>query len=240
MSRVVVFVCIAGIVCLASPSIIPLYAQDQRLPELWYVVMSPSIAPTSIADFRRAIAYSIDRTAVASAARRSTSETVILASSIEDPRLPGYIDGSSDLYPYDPAKARQIIARVGWTSPLTIAIGTRTPSVFFGSIVHSIVQSIHNSSGLQVEVRSIVPESAFLSEVHAGAVPVALVGWISVDTDYGYPSYSLGIAHAYGALMSLPEVSHPTEAHDHVLLQKTLLRNALIVPLVFSYAHLRK
>jgi ABC-type transport system substrate-binding protein len=227
----------ASLLCFVNTDVPAAHGASGKVPQLVYLALSPSIAPTSIPDFRRAIAYAIDRPAVISAVRPLSPDALILPTSIEDPRLPGYIDASSDVYPYDPGRARQTIEQVGWRSQITIAIGTSSPDRVLKSLSDAVAQSIERSLGVKTEVRAVTPTSTFLLEAKSGAIPLAIVGWVSSENDYGYPSYTLGITHAYSVLRSIPEVAQLLEKNDVAGLQKLLLREAFIVPLVFSYRH---
>ncbi|MBV8564244.1 MAG: ABC transporter substrate-binding protein [Methylobacteriaceae bacterium] len=73
---------------------------------------------------RRALAYAIDRKAIIDGAMNGYGAPI---GSHYVPTDPGYVD-LTGLYPYDPAKARSLLAEAGVTTPLTLTLTLPPPA----------------------------------------------------------------------------------------------------------------
>jgi ABC-type transport system substrate-binding protein len=211
----------------------PVSTYAAQTPLFVALFMSPAAAPTSLADFRRAIASSIDREAVVSAAQRSASDpmTISPATSVLDPRLPGFSDGGSLLYPYNPAEAKRFLSNVGWTDPITITIVSAHPSAtHIKAVVDVIGRTIQDTLGLKVSYRYLTPKEA-QPYIATGSLPLFIAAWVSGSPSGATPN-SIGIARfVYGRL---PDIARLAGSNDATAVQRALLQQALVVPLYFT------
>jgi ABC-type transport system substrate-binding protein len=221
------------VLCVLSILASPISTFAARTPLFVGLFMSPLAAPTSLADFRRAIASSIDRQAVISAARQSIKEPseIIPATGVLDPRLPRYSDGTSFLYAHDPTEAQRFLSSVGWGEPLTITVVTGNPSRSHLQASAGVIgRNIHDVLGLEVSYRYLTPDEA-APYIDSGTLALFIGAWHS-----GYPSgstpNSIGIAQV--VYKHFPDVNRLVASGDAAAIQRVLLEQALVVPLYFT------
>jgi hypothetical protein len=162
-------------------------------PRLLFVALSPEVPPGNSQPFRQALAYAIDRDAVAKAANVDPRVTFYPASTIQHPKLPGF-NPDAPGYSYDPAKAKVLYAQSAWSGPITITISPKIAS-WAKAALNVIRSSIQLTLGAEV----LLPEAADLDRLRLsarrGEVVAISGGWISDRRDYGYPSFALALAH---------------------------------------------
>ncbi len=135
---------------------------------------------------RRAIAYAIDRDAIANSFLRGTAR---VASGMLAPENWAY-DGSVTKYSYDPAKARQLLDDAGYH---TGADGMRDLRFLYkttpeGSRLAEVMQAMLRQVGIRVEIRSN-EFATFYSDLQSGNFDLASSRWIGINDPY---QYSLG------------------------------------------------
>jgi ABC-type transport system substrate-binding protein len=190
------------------------------------------VAPTSIIDLRRAIALSIDREALISATRRVAAESANIApaTSLLDPKLPGFEDGAPFIYPYDPQQAQQLASSIGWSNPLTITVAGQFAKTREAQITEDILaRGIQATTKLQVTYRAMEAREA-APHIAAGSLPIVLAAWMS-----GFPRGTTpnSISIAQSAFAQLPEIRKLVDSGNAAETQKALLQQALVVPLYF-------
>jgi ABC-type transport system substrate-binding protein len=205
----------------------PVQTVAQQNPNvLRYIGFSPT-PPGDKLECRQAIAYALNREAIASAlSAQRLLGTGTPAYSIQSPRLLGY-DASIRWPSYDPAKARESYAQCAWQDPLIITGGASTNA--FQKALH---QALQDSFRTALAVRVDVQEADFntmLSQISAGRLPVYSSGWIAVPQDFGYPSMPLGIAYDH---IQDPEVRDLVSKRDGPATEKMLLQKMWIIPIL--------
>jgi peptide/nickel transport system substrate-binding protein len=132
---------------------------------------------------RQAIIHAIDKPAAAAAVAGDLAQVV---SSIFNPNLAGYVD--PDPFPYDPEKAKQLLAEAGYADGLDIDVLV-IPSSTWPDLA-TVVQEQWRQSGINANL--IVVERAVYDEMisQAEAFDVATVN-ITRSEPYQYASYFL-------------------------------------------------
>jgi hypothetical protein len=196
-------------------------------PAVWFLGFSVKSRPADSLQFRQALAYGIDRDAVA----RAASPVAFIpgaqaAGSIQPPRVPGYnaaVRGQT----YDPAKAKELYGQSAWTGPIRILTSTST-SPWNTAIQTALAESLSRAMGASVTYDRVANLSTL---TRAGDASIWLTGWLAERGDFGYPSVAMGIANAY--FLSDPEVGALVERKAVLELEQVLLDKALIVPMFF-------
>ncbi len=194
-------------------------------------ILWPGLPPADSLPFRQALAYAIDREAVARAAAPNASVPASNrpAPNIQYPALPGYTAGVRG-YSYDPNRAKALYAQSGWTSPLSILTGP-SRSGWTNAIQAAVADSIAKTLGTSVSFARVASFEVLTSSTKSGKVPIWMYGWRSDRRDYGYPSFALGLAQLY--FMSDPDIRRLVESGAGQETEQVLLDKALIVPIIF-------
>jgi hypothetical protein len=203
-------------------TVVSVFAPYRPAPYLWHLGFSPTVSPADSSVFRQAVAHAIDREAVTRAVAAHYASGTVAASGIEHPLLPGHNSNASGPR-FDPARAKALFERSGKKGPITIVAGRRTTRRY-NTYANAVAESIGNSLGVAVH----------LSTVRSGRDAVYMHGWLSEATDFGYPSFALGIAHEY--LLSVPEVKAAVDRRDARAVERLLLDKTLIVPIFHLWA----
>jgi ABC-type transport system substrate-binding protein len=203
-------------------------SRAQTVYELWFIGFSPATPPADSLELRQAIAYAVDRVAVAKAVAPHAKQTPHPAVAIQHPGLPGY-NPSVRGYSYDPLKARELYSKSGWTAPITLFVGPGT-SKMVEALHETVLESIRKALGGPVFIGRLVNFEALTRMAKSGTAPAYIFGWISDPQDFGYPSFALGLAHD---VSSEPELSSLLERRDVNAVEQFMLDRALIVPLIY-------
>jgi ABC-type transport system substrate-binding protein len=194
-----------------------------------YIGFSASVPPGNNPDFRLALAYAVDKIAVASAVAAHYGVAPRPAAGIDHPELPGY-NPAVHGYPYDPARAKEFYARSGWNGPITV-ITSPLDTTFSETLGRAVTSTIQASLGVPVKIDSTSDFPTLVSRATAGTAPIYMISWRTNTQDYGYPSFALGIAHE--RFLSDPEVKARVDARDARSTEQMLLDKGLILPLFF-------
>jgi peptide/nickel transport system substrate-binding protein len=156
-----------------------------------YVTINHAMPPMDKLEVRQAVAYGLDRQAVVDNFYGGTGE---VAKEFMPPSLPGYADDVTE-YPYDPAKAKELLQKAGLTLPVTIDFWYPTdvsrpympdPQRNFEAFAESL-----NNSGFKVVPHSAPWRPDYLGRVDTGkAGHLNLIGWTG---DYADPDNFLGV-----------------------------------------------
>lgn len=152
-----------------------LAAQGFTIPEyhppyIWYLVFNlrdPQIADIRV---RRAIAHAIDRHALCA---KLFPGAVVPASSMLPPGSPAHDPRAGDPYPYDPDRARALLAEAGAAEGLTLhALGARAGSAQLdpGAIYHQMAQDLA-AVGVRLKVTLHSDWVGYCNEWRQGAAP---------------------------------------------------------------------
>ncbi|MFF2043773.1 ABC transporter substrate-binding protein [Kitasatospora sp. NPDC058170] len=89
---------------------------------LWYWILDTAKAPWNNPQVRRAANFAIDRKAIAEKLLHGTADPAYQAA----PRATAAYDPAGDLYSYDPAKARQLLAEAGFANGFATSVTVPT------------------------------------------------------------------------------------------------------------------
>jgi peptide/nickel transport system substrate-binding protein len=160
--------------------------------------LAPPLGKLSV---RQAINYAIDRRAIATALFRKYGTPT---SQIFNPDLDGYDPTLERYYPYNPAKARQLLATAGYPDGFRLQILSINVSNI--DLVTQAVASYLDKVGIKVEIKSTtVPQ--YVSDGLLGAKYPAI-------------SFSFGLesVHSKGTSMFLPNaLLNPFHSEDQVI-----------------------
>ncbi|MEU1163091.1 ABC transporter substrate-binding protein [Streptomyces sp. NPDC005921] len=128
--------------------------------------LSPPLAKVKV---RQAINYAIDRTSLT---KVPGGDRATPTDQIFDPTSPAYVAGLDDTYPYDPAKARQLLREAGYPKGFTLSM----PLMQAGSdVMSNLVKQNLGDVGINVKYASETIQSAYQKLV-AGQYPALLFG----------------------------------------------------------------
>jgi ABC-type transport system substrate-binding protein len=97
---------------MADPTLRPRIAREVQVA-VQYITMNTLVKPFDNVLVRRAVEYAIDKQRIV----RIISGRGIVANTFIPPNMPGY--GAFNLYPYNPARARQLLAQAGYPKGFT-------------------------------------------------------------------------------------------------------------------------
>jgi peptide/nickel transport system substrate-binding protein len=156
-----------------------------------YVTINQSKPPTNNLLVRKAIAYGLDRQSVVNAFYAGRAQ---VADEFMPPQLFGYSKNVVK-YPYDPAKAKQLLQQAGLSLPVTIDFWYPTgvsrpympdPQRNFEAFAASL-----EKSGFKIVAHSAPWRPDYVAKVNSGdAGNINLIGWTG---DYGDPDDFIGV-----------------------------------------------
>jgi peptide/nickel transport system substrate-binding protein len=212
-----------------------------------YLAINTEKPPFDRAEVRQAIAMAIDKAELLKLAYRGVGQT---GPNALPPTIWGYNNDVPD-YPYDPAKAKAVLAAAGLAGKeidLYVMPNPR-PYVPDPASVGAVVKQRLEAVGLKPRILSPVWEGGvYLNELKAGKHDIALVGWItdngdpdnflftlfhsSAIPDQNYPRYR---SKEFDALVEQaqkdPSVAKRTELYRKA--QEVMRRDTPVVPLAY-------
>ena len=165
----------------------PLSDDYREVPEMavFYFTLNPQKAPFDDPKVRQAFAMTIDRENI---------NTVLLydayriADGFVPPETPGYSE-SVKSYPYDPAKAKQLLQESKYAGKLPRIVLTYSGTgAAPGDLLVAIQKGWSDTLGIEIELQA-VDSSAFLREQRKGQFQMQSDGW---SADYPDPEDFLG------------------------------------------------
>ena len=172
-------------------------AHDQDEP--W--VKTPGyFKPFTNKSVRQAINYAINKTSIVENLYKGTA---IVAKNGMPPFMLGYNDAIVD-YPYNPAKARELLAEAGYPAGFSTTLWVMPvsrPYMFDPSKIGEAIQSYLADINIDVDIYQI-DWSTYLEKTQAGEHPMCLLGWTGDNGDpdnfmnvlYGENQCTLGTA----------------------------------------------
>ncbi|HEY6395279.1 MAG TPA: ABC transporter substrate-binding protein, partial [Candidatus Binataceae bacterium] len=132
---------------------------------------------------RRAIAYAIDRDAIATSFLRDTAR---VASGMLAPENWAY-NGNVTKYPYDPAQARRLLDQAGYPAD---ANGVRPLKLVFkasqeGARLGEVIQAMLKRVGIQLDVR-VNEFATFYSDIQHGNFDLTSMNWVGINDPNHY------------------------------------------------------
>jgi len=204
-----------------------------RLDLLAFPAMLP--APVDRLELRQAVSFALEKSAIA-----ALMPTAVPAVGINHPKLPGY-NAQVRGYPYDPARAKALLAQANWSADSTLKVYISTSRGYVGrewDAVRAKILEYLNAVGIKAEYVP-VPFNAVRQLISTGTGTI-IVGLASDPSDFGYPYFSVWIAREWKykdteALIAqfqqaVDQAQKERVAHE---IEQLLLDRALIVPLFF-------
>jgi peptide/nickel transport system substrate-binding protein len=152
--------------------------------------------PLASAQVRQALNYAIDRRAVTqSILGKYGVPTVQLGS------LDGFVPGIDNFYPYDPAKARAMLAAAGYPHGFTLNVTSET---IFGTVADPVLEAIaqeYRAIGVTLKITSTTTLPQYINEVLGGKYEAAgFIGTTSapMSTWYSYFLAPKGLENQHG------------------------------------------
>ena len=152
-------------------------AQNVRLmwegsTEIMFLAMSPQFPPWDKKEARQAVAYAIDRDAIIKAILRGQADR------LDGPIGEGQYAFDPDLkpkFPYDPAKARELLKQAGYPNGVEIDFFTPVARYIADKQIAEAIVPMLQAAGFKVNLRT--PEWGTLwSNVQRGGVPFYYMG----------------------------------------------------------------
>lgn len=206
-----------------------------QVPTLWFIGFSPKFADAYPLEFRQAVAYAIDREAVAKAVAATgvrLPSSPRPATTIQHPDLPGY-DPTITGFATDPARAKELFQKSGRITSVEFLIrsvpgDTSDPARVREAIYAAVRESLERTLGLSISFRRVADFEVLVSAAKEGSAPAWLFGWA------GDPRLPPG-AVVFNILRDTvpdPEVAEAVGRGEYKLAQELVLRKAWLVPLV--------
>jgi peptide/nickel transport system substrate-binding protein len=129
---------------------------------------------------RQAINYAIDKNAIVKSVLGGSAE--VLNGQVINSTYSNY-DSSLQPYPYDPAKAKQLLAQAGYPNGFSTTMSVPTGSYLDGDLVSQAIQSQLKQVGINVKLDNEPLQTFIQQNLNAKtADPIRFVGYASYDT----------------------------------------------------------
>lgn len=172
---------------------------------IWYLALNQkAYAPFKDKRVRQAFAMSIDKDALIKMALQGTATR---ATNIVPPGVPGRNDAATGL-PYDPAKARELLAQAGFAGGKglpKLTISFRQGYKYIEDCVLSIRGDLKRNLGIEVDVQQI-EWAQFLTLRGNGSLPCFFLRW---SADYLDPQNFLSLMLRTGSVENAIGYSNP-------------------------------
>lgn len=148
-----------------------------------YIGINCQMAPFDRVDVRRAVNYAVDKAGII----KLISGRGVEAKGVLPPGMPGY-DSSLAGYPYDPAKAKKLLAEAGLSHGFATTLWTQNRETDLR--VAQKVQQDLAAVGISVEIKTVAWASFLEAIREPGRVPLFDLGWFA---DFPDPSNFLEV-----------------------------------------------
>jgi hypothetical protein len=218
-------------------SISPIPARGAPATQLLAIRIFP-VRPFDSPDARRALAMAIDRDAVVRAAAPLIARGTMIqaATRIQPPPLPAD-PISTSAPPYDPQAARAAWERAGAAGPIVIVATRPDPMVsnaFVEGALPAACASISRALGAPCQI-ALRDFKDVLDDARTGAVPLVSLAWVANSSDFGYPSFALGIASNSLSAWRDPDVTQAVSSKDAARAETLLLDRTWVIPLYWTW-----
>ncbi len=191
----------------------PRYAlYEQTGPHLWYVMLNIRDKPFSDVRVRQAVNYAINKQAICEGVLNGTAT---VANGLTPPAFVGYHDDSIAPYPYDPAKAKQLLVEAGYPNGVDVVFDvTQNGSGMLSPVVMgTAIQADLAAVGIRASIQSF-EWNTYLARLNPGMGQMGLaeMSFMSSDPDT-HPSLCLQTgASINSGYYSNPEVDRLLDA----------------------------
>jgi peptide/nickel transport system substrate-binding protein len=153
------------------------------------VLYTKSVPPLASLQVRQAMNYAVNRKALASlVGSRPTDEFMTTDGVDPNPKIANY-------YPYDPAKAKSLLASAGYPNGFTMKVVSYGPGGQYGTPLIQAAASQLAQVGIKLDITSAASDTQEGSLLQAG-------GWAAVQWNFGLNPmaiyYNIFMAGAYG------------------------------------------
>ena len=170
----------------------------QAGPHIWWITLNVAKAPLSDVRVRQALTYAINRDSIANDILKGTGTA---ASGAIPPAIGWAYTASVTKYPYDPAKAKQLLSDAGFANGLSLTFwvpesgsGMQSPKTMATAIQGDLAKV-----GVKVDLKTF-EWGAYLTKYNAGFGKEADMGAMSFMLDPGDPAPYLGLVIDSSAL----------------------------------------
>jgi peptide/nickel transport system substrate-binding protein len=196
----------------------------------------------------KALNYATDRTALV----KTLSGGVYQATTeVFSPGYPAYSSAAANLYPYNVAKAKELLAQAGYPNGITVTLGTLAEVGY--SSVAELLQAQWSKAGITVNIDTLA-QAAYSAQLAAGKLGIAVGsvgaradGVQSLLADYGTDSAN-NPCHCIGPALSqklaaLAKIPSSSPKYDTALQAATLAASEngpniilFTVPAIYAYS----
>jgi peptide/nickel transport system substrate-binding protein len=185
---------------------------EQTGPHLWYVMLNVRDKPFSDVRVRQAVNYAINKAAICDGV---LNRTATVANGLTPPAFAGYHDDTIAPYPYDPARAKQLLAEAGYPEGVDVVFDvTQNGSGMLSPVIMgTAIQADLAAVGLRASIQSF-EWNTYLARLNPGMGQMGLaeMSFMSSDPDT-HPSLCLQTgASINSGYYSNPEVDRLLDA----------------------------
>lgn len=163
----------------------------QVAPSAWYVMLNQKQKPLKNRLVRQALNYAVDKRAIADDILKGTA---VPANGLMSPAFKASWDSRLAPYPYDPAKARELLRKAGYPHGFstTFYVPTNGPGMLAPVAIASVIQNDLAKVGVKVRLRTFT-WTTYLNKVNPGLKPdvgMAEMAWIT-NNPFTLPNLTL-------------------------------------------------
>ena len=170
------------------------------LLSLFYIGMETRLKPFDDPKVRLAFAYATNKKVLTNGPYRGLRT---IAKGIIPPGMPGFDSAFSGI-PYNPEKARSLLAESSYGGPANLPKITLSASPGMGSIIEGFSQMYHDNLG--VDVAPVVLQNSMMDDLAQGRVQMFLTGWVA---DYPDPQDFVEILFGGNNVLNFTRYNNP-------------------------------
>ncbi len=180
--------------------------QEQSGPHLWYLMLNCQKKPFNDRRVRQAVNYAINKEAIC---QQLLKGTATVASSVTPPAFKGYFDASLKPYPYDPAKAKELLAEAGYPNGLDVLfwVTQNGSGMLSPDLMGTAMQANLAAAGIRAKIETF-EWNTYLARLNPGMgnTDIAEMSFMTTDPDT-HPSLTLRTGASFNSgRYSNPEV----------------------------------
>jgi oligopeptide transport system substrate-binding protein len=223
------------------------YAEEyftHPLPWTGLLIFNPELEPVNDPRVRRALAYALDREAVASVSLGGTESPA--QGGLLPPGMPGY--ASDTALPYDRHKAKQLLQEAGYTNSEALPEVIITYLQTSGVVLEKVASQWNNNLGLRCTLEPVI-WSELLRRVYEDKPPHVV--FLYFAPDYPDPDSFLRVGNIIGGLTSwcvpaysqlVGQARRTMDRDERIQLyrqaERILLEEAPVIPVVYGRQHM--